>query len=172
MGFMDKMKNLVNPTDVDDNYDDEYVFDGSDNENYDYANDYDQPTQPNNNINQNAGQRGGQQANSANNDNMEISGSSLQLKIIRPEKWESVNQIADHLINRRTVVVNFENTNKETARRMIDFLLGVIYTIEGNIEKVAVNIWILTPSNVDLSQEQQHLRQAQASGMKDLYDTI
>ena len=68
---------------------------------------------------------------------------------------DSVNQIADHLISKRTVVLNLEETNKEEARRMIDFLLGVVYTIEGDIKKVANNTWVITPNNVDLSQDSQ-----------------
>ena len=42
---------------------------------------------------------------------------------------------------------------------MIDFLLGVVYTIEGDIKKVAANTWVITPSNVDMSLDQQQNRQ-------------
>ena len=52
-------------------------------------------------------------------------------------------------------MLNLEDTNKEDARRMIDFLLGVVYTIEGDIKKVANNTWVITPNNVDLSQDNQ-----------------
>ena len=53
------------------------------------------------------------------------SGSALEMKVVKPESFDSVAQIADHLISRRTVVLNLENTNKETSRRLIDFLSGV-----------------------------------------------
>ena len=67
------------------------------------------------------------------------SGASLELKVVRPKEFESVPQIADHLLHRRTVVLNLEETNKETARRVIDFLSGVAYSLDGQLKKVAVN---------------------------------
>lgn len=153
MGLMDRFKNLVNPTDIDENFDDEYVFDGGDNAEYNEG-DYHQPGQQSQQQ-KNSQQGQNRQNQSGNGGNVALSGNSLELKVIRPDRWENVNQIADHLINHRTVVLNLEATNKETARRMIDFLLGVVYTIEGDIKKVANNTWVITPSNVDLSQEQQ-----------------
>lgn len=161
MGLMDRFKNLVNPTDIDENFDDEYVFDGDDNS----ENDFHQPGQQ---SQQNYPQQGQFRQNQGGSSNVALSGSSLELKVIRPDRWENVNQIADHLINHRTVVLNLEATNKETARRMIDFLLGVVYTIEGDIKKVANNTWVITPSNVDLSQEQQ----SKQAPRIDPYETI
>lgn len=79
---------------------------------------------------------------------------TIELKVVKPENFESVPQIADHLLNKRTVVLNLEATNKETARRLIDFLSGVAYSIEGNIKRVANNTYVITPSNVDISGDQ------------------
>lgn len=168
MGLMDRFKNLVNPTDIDENLEDEYVFDGGDNADNNNEDEYQQPAQQSQQQGQNQKQQGQHRQNQGGSGNVALSGNSLELKVIRPERWESVNQIADHLINRRTVVLNLEATNKETARRMIDFLLGVVYTIEGDIKKVASNTWVLTPSNVDLSQEQQ----SKQAPHTDTYDTI
>lgn len=81
-------------------------------------------------------------------------GTSLELKVVKPDRYENVNQIADHLLNRRTVVLNLEGTNKETARRMIDFLSGVTYSIEGQLKRVANNTFVITPHNVDVSGDQ------------------
>ncbi len=78
------------------------------------------------------------------------SGSALEMKVVKPESFESVAQIADHLISRRTVVLNLENTNKETARRLIDFLSGVAYSIDGSLKKIASNAYVITPSNVNV----------------------
>ena len=78
---------------------------------------------------------------------------ALELKVVKPERFDSVPQIADHLLNRRTVVLNLEATNKETARRLIDFLSGVAYSIDGQMKKVAANTYVITPSNVDVTGE-------------------
>ncbi len=151
MGIFDKFKNLVNP-DEDEGDGDGYIIDDADGSNYGGEEEYyQQPQQPQPQM-QSAPQ---QTVRMAQGGGMSINGNALELKVIRPEHWENVNQIADHLINRRTVVLNLEATNKETARRMIDFLLGVVYTIEGDIKKVAANTWVITPSNVDMSQDQQ-----------------
>lgn len=79
--------------------------------------------------------------------------SSFELKVVKPENFASVGQIADHLINRRTVVLNLESTSKDTARRIIDFLNGVAYTLDGQIKAVANNTYVITPSHVDISGE-------------------
>lgn len=85
---------------------------------------------------------------------MNVSGTaSLELKVVRPKEFDSVPQIADHLLNRRTVVLNLEETNKETARRVIDFLSGVAYSLDGQLKKVASNTYVITPPNVDVSGE-------------------
>ncbi|MDR1298938.1 MAG: cell division protein SepF [Oscillospiraceae bacterium] len=74
----------------------------------------------------------------------------LQVVLVKPERFENAAEIADHLRERRTVVLNLEQTNKDIARRLIDFLSGVAYAQEGKIKKVAVNTYIITPYNVDL----------------------
>jgi cell division inhibitor SepF len=79
---------------------------------------------------------------------------SVELKVIKPEDYQDVTQIADHLINRKTVILNLEETNKETARRLLDFLSGVAYTIQGQIERVADRTFVITPSNIGISSDQ------------------
>ena len=74
----------------------------------------------------------------------------LQVVLVKPEKYENASEVADHLRDKRTVVLNLEKTEKEVARRLLDFLSGVAYAQEGKIKKVAVNTYIITPYNVDL----------------------
>ena len=81
------------------------------------------------------------------------SGSSIEMVVVKPEKLESVTQIADYLVDRKTILLNLEETNKETARRLIDFLNGVAYAINGDLRKVATNTYVVTPNNVELSGE-------------------
>ncbi len=81
------------------------------------------------------------------------SGSSIEMVVVKPEKLETVTQIADYLVDRKTILLNLEDTNKDTARRLIDFLNGVAYAINGDLRKVATNTYVVTPSNVELSGE-------------------
>jgi cell division inhibitor SepF len=74
----------------------------------------------------------------------------LQVVLVKPERFENSAEIADHLRDKRTVVLNLESTNKDIARRILDFLSGVAYAQDGKIKKVAVSTYIITPYNVDI----------------------
>lgn len=74
----------------------------------------------------------------------------LQVVLVKPERFEDASPIADHLREKRTVVLNLESTNKDIARRLLDFLSGVAYANEGKIKKVAISTYIITPYNVDI----------------------
>ncbi len=95
-------------------------------------------------------------ASSFNNANatggISIGGAAIEMKVVKPERFESGLQIADHLLNKRTVVLNLEAANKETARRLIDFLAGVAYSIDGSLKKIASNAYVITPNNVDVGE--------------------
>ena len=74
----------------------------------------------------------------------------LKVVLVKPERFENASEIADHLREKRTVVLNLESTNKDIARRLIDFLSGVAYAGDGKIKKVSANTYIITPYSVDL----------------------
>lgn len=74
----------------------------------------------------------------------------LQVVLVKPEKFEDASSIANHLRDKRTVVLNLEAANKDIARRLVDFLSGVAYALEGKIKKVAISTYIITPYNVDI----------------------
>ncbi len=80
-----------------------------------------------------------------------VGGSSIELKVVRPERYEDVSSIADHLLSGCTVVLNMEAASKEISLRLLDFLSGVAYSIEGQIKRVADRTYIITPNNVDVS---------------------
>ena len=74
----------------------------------------------------------------------------LKVVLVKPDRFEAASEIADQLKEKRTVVLNLESTNKDVARRLIDFLSGVAYAGEGKIKKVAANTYIITPYHVEL----------------------
>lgn len=79
-------------------------------------------------------------------------GSSAQLKVIlvKPDRFDAVTEIADQLREKHAVVLNLESTNKDVARRLVDFLSGCTYVLDGNIKKVAISTYLITPYNVDI----------------------
>lgn len=72
----------------------------------------------------------------------------LQVILQKPEKFSDTKGIADHLNNKKTVVLNLESTTPDVTRRIIDFLGGVAYANGGSIKPVAHNTFIITPYNV------------------------
>jgi len=74
----------------------------------------------------------------------------LQVVLVKPTKFEDSIEIANSLKAMRTVVLNLESTNKDIARRILDFLSGVAYANQGKIKRVANNTYIITPYNVGI----------------------
>ena len=75
----------------------------------------------------------------------------LKVVLVKPSKYdEDATAIADHLLEKRTVVVNMENTDPDTARRLLDFVSGVAYATGCNVKRVAAKTYIATPYSVDL----------------------
>ena len=78
---------------------------------------------------------------------------NIELKVVRPASFEEVSEIADHLIEGRTVVLNLELLDNVQTVRMLDFLNGVTYSTDGDIKNVAKSTFIITPKNVDVSDD-------------------
>ncbi len=72
----------------------------------------------------------------------------LQVVLVKPEVFTDAKQIADHLISKKTVVLNLETASAENKRRIIDFLVGVAYANGGSLKPIANLTYIITPYNV------------------------
>ena len=101
----------------------------------------------------------------SSNSSVSINAVSIELKVVKPERYDNVTQIADHLLNHRTVVLNLEATNRETARRILDFLSGIAYSIDGQLKRVANNTFVITPNNVDVSGDQMRASEQKRSAI-------
>lgn len=75
----------------------------------------------------------------------------LSVVVVRAEKFTDSAEIADHFKSKRAVVINLDNTNKDVANRIIDFLGGVAYAADGDLKRIANTSYILVPYNVDIS---------------------
>lgn len=136
MGFVDKMKSFIGA--ADEEYDDEMDFIKNERTQpaaEPEAFDYEEPS---------AGSK-------KNNKVVNIHATAqLQVVLVKPERFDDASSVADHLNEKRTVVLNLESTNKEVARRLVDFLSGVAYANNGQIKRVAASTFIITPYNVDI----------------------
>ena len=146
-GIVDKFKRMWDAPD------DEYEYDE-----YGYADegadDYEEVTPQRDRDRDRARDRERQSASSASkNKVVNINATAkLQVGIYKPERFgEETRAIAEDLMKTHTVVLNLEDTNKDMARRILDFLSGVAYANHGKIKRVATNTYIIIPSNVDLT---------------------
>ena len=85
--------------------------------------------------------------------NYSQSQSGLQVVLVKPDRFDEVTTIADHLNEGKTVVLNLEETPREVQRRIVDFLSGVAYANGGNMRKVAKNTFIIVAKGVDVMGE-------------------
>ena len=74
----------------------------------------------------------------------------MQVVLVKPDRFDQVSEIADHLRDKQALVLNLESTNKDVARRLVDFLSGCAYALDGKIKKVAISTYLITPYNVDV----------------------
>ncbi|MBM7659441.1 cell division inhibitor SepF [Bacillus mesophilus] len=77
--------------------------------------------------------------------------STSKLILFEPRTYSEAQEIADHLKNRKSVVINLQRISHDQAIRIVDFLSGTVYAIGGDIQKIGANIFLCTPDNVDVS---------------------
>lgn len=78
---------------------------------------------------------------------------TMKVVVCEPEKFEEVQALADHLRNRKQLIINFENTPKEISQRIIDFISGTTYSLEGDSQQIGPHIFIFTPSNMEIARD-------------------
>ena len=79
-----------------------------------------------------------------------VENSNNKMILLEPRAYSESQQIADHLKNRNSVVVNLKRVTSDQAKRIIDFLSGCIYAIGGTMQKIGVGIYLCTPKNVNV----------------------
>lgn len=77
----------------------------------------------------------------------EFSNKSSQMIVFEPRSYAESQGIADHLKSGRGCIINLHRVSKDQAKRIIDFLSGVVYAIEGEVQKIGTNVFLCTPSN-------------------------
>lgn len=77
--------------------------------------------------------------------------SPFKLVVIEPQSFEECPKLVDSLKSRRPVIINLEKIESEAARKIFDFLSGATYALNGNVQKVANNIFVFAPENVDIT---------------------
>ncbi|NPV91452.1 MAG: cell division protein SepF [Firmicutes bacterium] len=73
--------------------------------------------------------------------------------LAEPKAFEEAQGISEHMKNKRQVILNLENTEKEVAQRILDFMSGACYAMDGRVQKVSPGVILFVPHNVDISNE-------------------
>ncbi len=151
MGFFDELKKLTKPYADDEEDFDEYEDEVIDEEEYD-SEPEEEPSRP-------ARRSAAPAYSSSAAVDSRRSGSRMvststspqaQVVIVKPEQYENVAEIADHLRDKRAVLLNLEKINRDSAKRLVDFLSGCAYALDGKIKKVATLTYLVVPYNVEI----------------------
>ena len=146
MGFMDELKKLTRP------------YSEEDDEEYDDFEDEEAeaPAAPARRSVFSSGDNRRSAATNATATNsrvVSLNNNQLQVVLVKPDRFDTVSEVADHLRDKKAVILNLESTNKDVARRLVDFLSGCAYALDGKIKKVAISTYLITPYNVDIVGE-------------------
>jgi cell division inhibitor SepF len=79
--------------------------------------------------------------------------SQMQVVLVKAVRYDEVTAIADHIAENKTVVLNLEDSDRDNARRILDFLNGVVYNCRGDIKPVSSATFLVMPHGVDMSGE-------------------
>ena len=82
--------------------------------------------------------------------NMNTNANKQEVVLFRPGSFNDTSKAADDLRNRKAVIVNMENVDKAMARRVVDFLSGCVYALDGDVKKIAQSAYLFCPHNMDI----------------------
>ena len=158
MGVFDKFLDIMKLNDDefdDDFYDDDFEDDYDEKphksffkkEKDDFEDDFDEPERKSHSSNKVTPMR--QPAPKRN--------SGMEVCVVKPTSVEDAREITETLLDNRTVILNLEGLDLEIAQRIIDFTSGATFAISGNLQKISNYIFLVTPTNVDISGDLQDL---------------
>ncbi|WP_010649448.1 cell division protein SepF [Oceanobacillus massiliensis] len=77
--------------------------------------------------------------------------STSKVVLYEPRNYNEAQEIADNIVNRRAVIINLQRVENQQAKRIVDFLSGTVYAVNGDIQKLGSETFLCTPDNVEVS---------------------
>ena len=171
MGVLDKFLDIMKLSD--DDYEDDDFFDDDYEEDFeekpkksffrkekavenDFEDEYELPAKPAKPARQASNNKVTPMRQSQNTGRKSSAG-NMEVCVIKPNSVEDAREITETLLTGRTVILNLEGMDLEVAQRIIDFTSGATYAISGNLQKISNYIFLVTPTNVDISGDLQDL---------------
>ena len=112
---------------------------------YDYDNNEEEETEDNKKI---FGRKNNKVVNMP-----QAQGQAIKMVISQPTTFEQSDEICSFLKEKKSIIVNLEYVNKDVARRIVDFISGGVYALDGYIQKVSNSIFLVAPSNYEITNE-------------------
>ncbi|MCD8391146.1 MAG: cell division protein SepF [Firmicutes bacterium] len=134
MGFVNSIKNFVGIGDEDEYMDDEYYDD-------EYEEEYEEP------------KKRFFGSSSSRSKVVPISSSGAKVRILKPKSYDDCAKIADELKSNRLVIVNVKMLDGGEAQRIVDFISGTTYGVDGHMRRITEGIFVFAPNNVDISTD-------------------
>ena len=89
---------------------------------------------------------------------LNMNSNKQEVVLFRPSSFNDTSKAADDLRNRKAVIVNMENVDKAMARRVVDFLSGCVYALDGTVKKIAQSAYLFCPHNMDVVGDLENLQ--------------
>ncbi|GMQ65013.1 cell division protein SepF [Vallitalea maricola] len=139
--FIDKMMDMMKLNDYDD-YDEEYEYDEEQNE--------ESATSSNVSDLKHIKSYSKKKSNATNIVNFQAN-VQMEVVVIQPETYDEAQDICDHIKSKKPVIINLDKMDRNIAQRIMDFISGSCYTLNGNLQRVTNNIFLIAPENVDIA---------------------
>lgn len=157
MGFSDTFKKLVGIEDIDDTFTEDELQDAKERISKDNSV---RESSPRESLRRNSSEYKGSSSSEPQKvvpveRRISLAGTgAFKLVVIEPKSFDECPKLVDSLKGRRPVIINLEKIETETAKKIFDFLSGATYALNGNVQKVANNIFIFAPESVDIAANQ------------------
>lgn len=89
---------------------------------------------------------------------------NMKVVVCEPQSFEEAQALADHLKSRKQVILNFETTPPEISQRIIDFVSGTVYALDGQSQQLGKNIFLFAPSNIEITRDSRSLMRKSLGG--------
>ncbi|MEQ8200831.1 MAG: cell division protein SepF [Syntrophomonadaceae bacterium] len=88
---------------------------------------------------------------------LHTAGKGAKVVVCEPDRFEEVQALVDHLKNRKQVIMNFESTPAEVSQKIVDFISGAVYALDGHSQQLGQNIFLFAPSSVEITSDSKNL---------------
>lgn len=143
--FIDKMMDMMKLSDYED--------DGTD-EDYEYEDNFNSFTGEPEPVKETASGSSGRSFKSYNGGRSKVmnlqANVQMEVVVIQPSTYDEAQEICDHIKSKKPSIINLEKMEHNIAQRIMDFVSGACYTLDGNMQRVTNNIFLIAPQNVDI----------------------